>query len=445
MQTGFLLLTVFFIQLVFSVNINAQNDTMLYRSLIGCKNVIISKNSLNECWVLANDSVDKLYYFDANLKCINMTEVLTSATKSPVSGLLALKDTSVIVITKWDYAFNICKKGVNHINAYHGISDSSLLSVKQNKKTGRVFIEGTNNGFVSIDKTHRSFLKYTNSTAENKNRVDTIVDDEDIDVLIITPFSALNKYLSEINFDVETKYKQHIKKRQINQIRRSLEPCDILLKRENRFFTNNIIPGFWTHTAIYIGSVKTLNTYFRGLPLLHGMKPVAYIRKHYPGIYKKLLQKRNPVIEAVTSGVRISRLKKIAKVDYFAALRPDLSKEEKFLILLKAFEYYLLPYDYNFDFSENSGIVCSELVYKSFLPTDFRGGIEFKLGTLFGKPFMYPSDIVKQFDDEKKSGQSKLKFVLFYDCIVSHKRAFLSDESEFRNTWQRSRFDFLQK
>ena len=56
--------------------------------------------------------------------------------------------------------------------------------------------------------------------------------------------------------------------------------------------------------------------------MLKGMKPAAYIRKHYPKIYFNLIRKRNPVIEAVTKGVKISKFKNIAKGDYFAALRP---------------------------------------------------------------------------------------------------------------------------
>ncbi len=50
-------------------------------------------------------------------------------------------------------------------------------------------------------------------------------------------------------------------------IKEELLPGDILLKRNNYQLTNMGLPGFWTHSGIYIGSLEELDKYFMDMPL----------------------------------------------------------------------------------------------------------------------------------------------------------------------------------
>jgi len=240
-------------------------------------------------------------------------------------------------------------------------------------------------------------------------------------------------------------HRPYISHRQFRNIRKQMQPCDILFKRVNWQWSNNIIPGFWTHSAIYVGGLHQLNLYFKGIPMLKGKKPSSYIRKHFPRIYRRLLSVSHPIIEAIpNSGVSINPLRHIARVDYFAAIRPELSKEDQFLSLLKSFEFYKLPYDYMMNFSNKKAMVCSQLVYEAFQPSVVKQGLNFELDTLLGDPFLYPTDIVKKFDEEYGTENEEIDFVIFYNAKESTKKAELGTISEFRKTWKKSRFSLMQ-
>jgi uncharacterized protein YycO len=176
-----------------------------------------------------------------------------------------------------------------------------------------------------------------------------------------------------------------------------------------------------------------MNEYFKGLVMLGSIKAFDYIKYHFPQITFKMLYKSNMILEAIGEGVVVNPLQHCAAVDCFAALRPQIEKEQLFQSIINALENYGKPYDFLFDFESDDALVCSELIYKSYRSTQNNKAIDFSLSTLYGKPFLSPNDIAKQFCSEKESLKHSFSLVLFYDGNEKIKKAMIKDEQEFCN------------
>jgi len=224
---------------------------------------------------------------------------------------------------------------------------------------------------------------------------------------------------------------------------KQLEPGDILLQRRNWHMTNIGIPGFWPHTALYIGTPEELNTYF-GEP---GFQPMKTIEKLYPDAYRAL-EKGNAdgfpirVIEAIRPGIVFQSLETSAKCDYLGVVRPNLSKAEKFKALLAALSHYEKPYDLNFDFTTDNELVCSELVYKAYKAS---GKLPFKPEIINGRLLLPPNRMAEQIVANLGKENSVFSFVLFLDAVEKSDAVIERDAAAFKDSWSRPKWDVLQK
>ena len=220
----------------------------------------------------------------------------------------------------------------------------------------------------------------------------------------------------------------------LQEIKAKLEPGDILLKRNDWQATNLGIPGFWTHTGLYIGSLEELDEYFSDVEELKGEKFSKKLKEINEKMYESLIKHRDlSVIEAIEEGVVIKPLNNIAKVDYFAALRPRISKEKKMNAILKAYSFVGNPYDFFINIESNDAFVCTEVINKAF-----KNSLSFQLEKRLGKKIVLPNSVAKKFAQERQKDNRELDFILFYDLDIKTKKAYKSSEDEFAKSYKRN-------
>ena len=174
-----------------------------------------------------------------------------------------------------------------------------------------------------------------------------------------------------------------------------------------------------------------------------------YVKVIYPKVYDSLLgeekSNREYIIEVIAPGVVISPLDAIAKVDYFSALRPKLSKEDKLKALFTAFESLGKAYDYNFDIMTDNALFCSELIYKSYLSSSNKKGITFDLQPKVGRLLLSPNSIIKKFDVEFNTEYAEFDFVVFYDGSIRERKAIRRSATDLKKTWKLSKWKMVKR
>lgn len=253
--------------------------------------------------------------------------------------------------------------------------------------------------------------------------------------------------ISITGVDYSSRKEKYISNEDIDIIKSELLPGDVLLKRNNYQLTNIGLPGFWTHSAIYIGCIEELDEYFVDIPPEDYLCVSEYIKVVYPRVYNSLCEKnsRPCIIEVIAPGVVINSLDAVAKVDYFSALRPKLSKEDKLKALFVSFEHLGKAYDYNFDIMTDNALFCSELIYKSYLCSSDKKGITFTLEPKAGRLLLSPNSIIKKFDSEFDSEKSEFDFVLFYDGNAAEGKAVRKSAKELKATWKLTKWKMVKR
>jgi len=243
---------------------------------------------------------------------------------------------------------------------------------------------------------------------------------------------------------------------QIKSIIPELEPGDIMLQRREWCLTNIGLPGFWTHAALYIGSPDERKKYFNDPETINRIKAQdekygdieELLMKTYPDTYKKSLplDDRNipRVIEAKGEGVIFTTLEFSAYADSMVVLRPLVSKMDKATAIIRAFNFHGRPYDFNFDFLTDSTLVCSELIYKAYLPEGSDKGLHLPLTELMGRKILSPNNIAKLFDEEYEK-EPQMKMALFLDGNEKENASFRSDVNTFKKSWKRPKWHIVIK
>ncbi|MGE0786325.1 MAG: YiiX/YebB-like N1pC/P60 family cysteine hydrolase [Sandaracinaceae bacterium] len=224
----------------------------------------------------------------------------------------------------------------------------------------------------------------------------------------------------------------------------ALEPGDILLMRREWHLSNLGIPGYWTHVALFLGTLDALDARFAALPELEGETPSARLARLYPDAHRAMATKdasghAPDVVEAVTAGVRVAAFRESAICDSLAALRPArLSLSERWRAVEDALAHYGKPYDFNFDFATDNGIVCSELVFKAFERCD---GLRLAPSTVSGRLLLSPNAFCEKLDAEW-DGERELDFVLFLDG-VDERTIVERDSTALRASHRRPKWHIL--
>jgi hypothetical protein len=236
---------------------------------------------------------------------------------------------------------------------------------------------------------------------------------------------------------------------QIEEMISRLEPGDIMVQRRNWKVSNAGMPGFWTHSAIYVGTFEELDTYFADVSYdMFNSSVSEYVKNNYPLVYEEkmkiTIEGYIPLtIEGKADGIIMLPMEISGLVDYIGAIRPNLTKERKLSALLYTFDNYLVPYDYNFDFQTDDALLCSELIYKAYKPREGMDGLNYSLDMIAGRYILSPYAMIKQFDEKYGTDQEQNDFVFFFDGNEDLGIAIEKNVTEFKETWKRSKYDFM--
>lgn len=404
-----------------------------YSKLLGINVTKLTEGENGTVWIIGGVNNNKLYSVSSKGDTTNLTELYNLPTGTEFSDIVVIRSKRVLIGTKNRYAFLLHNKKVEWLNHDYGLKDSCILSFKWDKKQKLIEVNTPNSRYLVKHHNQIRNIRFTEIR-------DTSSTFDDITQFFRRNFRwRIQKGICTIAADIDFSFRnqKYISTEELDKIKQQLIPGDIIIKRNDRQLANVGIPGFWTHSGIYVGSLALLDSTFNGISMLEGSKPSEYIRENYPEVYTRLTDKPNIIIEAIADGVVLNPLEHIAKVDYLAALRTNLQCEDIFKSILSAFEYLDTPYDYLFDFSNDKELVCSELIYLSFSPSPNKQGIFFKMGELQGSNFYSPNDFAKQFCKVLRKPNQQFNLVFFFDAEKNNRRSVKRNESAFSKTWKR--------
>ena len=221
---------------------------------------------------------------------------------------------------------------------------------------------------------------------------------------------------------------------QVNKLREILRPGDILLERRNWFLSNAFLPGFWPHTAFYLGDPEELET--------GGLTKDPRVATHWPAFLgHDAAGYPFVVIEAISEGVVFTSLEhSVGEADAVAVLRPRLTEAERRETISRAFSHHGKPYDFEFDFFSTDRLVCTELVYRAC-----DGMLRLPLTNIMGRQTLPAMSFVQVYLETHGRDDRPFDLVYFLDMDEKGDRAIVASESSFVKTLDRSRFTFLHR
>ncbi len=214
-------------------------------------------------------------------------------------------------------------------------------------------------------------------------------------------------------------------------LRPRLQPGDILIERRNWYLSNAFLPGYWPHSALYVGTADDL----RALGLDRDPRVAPHLAKF---AQPDAAGHHFACIEAVSEGVVFTTAEhSIGEADSVAVLRPRLTVDEKKEIIARAFSHAGKPYDFDFDFFSSDKLVCTEVVYRSC-----SGFIDVPLSDILGRKTLPALEIVRYWTTPE--GAAKLEFVAFLDGDDRTGTSTERDAAALAETLGRPAFTFLQ-
>lgn len=153
-----------------------------------------------------------------------------------------------------------------------------------------------------------------------------------------------------------------------------LQPLDILATRIGGRLSGQLVPGYFTHVAIYLGTEPQLRA--AGLWAHPALGP-----------YRDDIRAGRFFVEAMPDRVRLASARDVFDSDAIAILRPSLSPGPQRAALDRALGDVGRPFDYVFDLRDATHISCTELLYRC-MP-----GLHLPERVIYGRPVAVPDDV----------------------------------------------------
>jgi len=165
-----------------------------------------------------------------------------------------------------------------------------------------------------------------------------------------------------------------------------LAPGDVLIVRKKYALTNYFLPGYWPHSALYLGQVEDLER----LGIRHDQTVRPRWARLLPSPSGPSGQGRK-VLESMKDGVLIRSLASPLASDSLVVLRPRLTEDHLAQALVRAIVHEGKPYDFDFDFTRSDRLVCTEVAFRAY---DGMGGIQLALTRRAGRLTLSGSDLI---------------------------------------------------
>ena len=150
----------------------------------------------------------------------------------------------------------------------------------------------------------------------------------------------------------------------------------------------------------------------------------------------KLIRRNRTFVKRVFTEREIAYCgKKKFKWEHFAVRFA--AKEAVWKALCYALAQYGRPYDYNFDFTTDNALVCSELVCKAYRGVE---GLDLEPSVINGRVLFTPNFFAKKFAEERGREDAQLDLVLFLDGNEGTNRAEPAGADAFADSWKRPKW-----
>jgi 1-acyl-sn-glycerol-3-phosphate acyltransferase len=245
--------------------------------------------------------------------------------------------------------------------------------------------------------------------------------------------SMVSTWIGDFRLKSRPEHTGLISAEQASELRKLLQPGDILLERRNWFMSNAFLPGYWPHAALYLGDPQPLEDL--------GVVSDPRVERSWKAFTTPDARgHRYAVIEAISEGVAFTTFEhSVGEADAVAVLRPRLTDAQRREMVARAFSHYGKPYDFEFDFFSTDRLVCTEVVYRAV-----DGMIALPLTPILGRRALPAVGFVKVYAETRGRDDRPFDLVYFLDAEESRGRAVVASEKAFVETLQRKGVTFLQ-
>ena len=186
----------------------------------------------------------------------------------------------------------------------------------------------------------------------------------------------------------------------MEKLRPFLQPGDIVLTQANPYLATGLLPGKWSQLGLYVGTSEQLQAAGLDQELSIQQRLETFAPPNASG-------QRQALIQAAGQGVAMASLEQtLGAADSVAVLRPKLSPVQRQAVIARAFAWLGTPYDYDFDFTHEDKLFCSELVARAL-----AGFMDFPLDTVAGRPVLTGDGLVRFW--AAGEGGPQLQFVAY--------------------------------
>ncbi|MBV7407665.1 YiiX/YebB-like N1pC/P60 family cysteine hydrolase [Maritimibacter sp. DP1N21-5] len=152
-------------------------------------------------------------------------------------------------------------------------------------------------------------------------------------------------------------------------------PLDIMVFAAKSQMVSRMIPGWFTHSAVYLGTEKELRA--AGLWNHPALAP-----------FRDDIRAGRVVVDGVPPKVRLASLEDVLSGrDAVLVTRPEVTASEKSAALGTMLSLVGRPFDFHFDFETCDSYACTEVICRSF------PGLKFPIRESYGAFALLPDDI----------------------------------------------------